>query len=118
MSPLIYFSLFIRIYINFTFIYHRLLETVLIATVTTFSVFILATLLGTCVPAVETLGYQEFVDSTQNYFCPVKNLTTHIGSFHFTEYFNDMATLVFNSEEEAIKQLFHQDGNLTKLNSL
>ena len=29
-------------------------------------------------------------------------------------YYNDMATLVFNSQESAIKQLFHQNGRLVK----
>ena len=79
---------------------------ILIAIVTTFSVFILATFLGSCVPAINS-GEEE---STQEYFCPSKGLSTHVGSFYFFEYFNDMATLVFNSEEDAIKQLFHHHG--------
>ena len=85
-----------------------MLETILIALVTTFGIFILATLLGTCVPVVDSGN--QFEESTKHYFCPSNGISTHIGRFYFTEYFNDMATLVFNSEEEAVKQLFHQDG--------
>ncbi len=87
-----------------------MLEAVLIAVVTTFSVFILATLLGTCVPHIDHVNNRDFVNSTRDYFCPTSGLLTRFGVEHFTEYFNDMATLVFNSEEDAIKQLFHQNG--------
>ncbi|GAB1602251.1 chloride transport protein 6-like [Argonauta hians] len=38
--------------------------------------------------------------STRNYFCP-------------EGYYNDMATLFFNPQEIAIKQLFHQQGNFS-----
>ena len=86
------------------------METVLIALVTTFSVFILATLLGTCVPHIEHVNSKEFTDSTRNYFCPVNDNLLPRRSSNFTDYFNDMATLVFNSEEDSIKQLFHQNG--------
>ena len=89
----------------FTFTF-RLFETILIAMVTTFVMFILAVFLGTCVPVIKS--GQEFSE-TQNYFCPSKG---QAGPFYFLEYFNDMATLVFNSEEAAIKQLFHQDGTV------
>lgn len=88
---------------------HRVLETILIAVVTTFSVFILATLLGTCVPYVEELN--SGLNSTRNYFCPTSGLVSKLESLSINEYFNDMATLVFNSEEDSIKQLFHQNGS-------
>lgn len=38
-------------------------------------------------------------ESVRTYFCP-------------ENHYNDMATLFFNSQEEAIKQLFHQEGNI------
>ena len=94
---------------NVTF-YCRIFETVLIAIVTTFSVFILATFFGTCVPHIDHVNSKDFVNSTRNYFCPTSGLLTKFGTDYFTEYFNDIATLVFNSEEDAIKQLFHQNG--------
>lgn len=37
-------------------------------------------------------------DTVRTYFCE-------------DGYYNDMATLFFNSQEEAIKQLFHQEGS-------
>lgn len=40
---------------------------------------------------------KEFQSEIQTYFCPDGK-------------YNDMATLLFNSQEDAIKQLFHQDG--------
>ena len=92
------------------FIPHRVLEAVLIAAVTSFSIFILATLLGTCVPVVHENNLQDFVNSTRNYFCPPKGIPTSFEGNTFYEYYNDMATLVFNSEEDSIKQLFHQNG--------
>lgn len=39
-------------------------------------------------------------ESVRTYFCP-------------ENHYNDMATLFFNSQEEAIKQLFHQEGNIS-----
>lgn len=43
-------------------------------------------------------GDLSFRNETRGYFC------------NNTSYYNDMATLVFNSQETAIKQLFHQSG--------
>ena len=40
---------------------------------------------------------KEFQAEIKTYFCPDGK-------------YNDMATLLFNSQEDAIKQLFHQDG--------
>lgn len=87
---------------------YRVLEVLLIAMVTTVSFFLLATLLGTCVPVL-THSEQEFANSTRNYFCPTQVSFPYIS---FSDYFNDLATLMFNSEEDSIKQLFHQDGEL------
>ena len=42
---------------------------------------------------------KEFQSEVKTYFCPDGK-------------YNDMATLLFNSQEDAIKQLFHQDGKL------
>ena len=44
-----------------------------------------------------------FLNETRDYFCPSVGEDT---------YLNDMATLMFNSPEVAIKQLFHQDGEI------
>ena len=46
-------------------------------------------------------GDSTFRNETRNYFCPT------IGTY---TYYNDMATLMFNTQEVAVKQLFHQNG--------
>ena len=103
--------------------------------VTTVCVFLVATFLGTCVhenSAIDmsdapgyvrllTYSYQKtfrnaldcdnclylfqgdvtFKNETRKYFCPPVGGET---------FFNDMATLMFNSPEVAIRQLFHQNG--------
>ena len=76
--------------------------------VTSLSVFILSTFLGTCVPVLPNNRIQDFTNSTKNYFCPPSGLENQISKF--TDYYNDLATLAFNPEEDTIKQLFHQDG--------
>lgn len=43
---------------------------------------------------------KEFDSQVKTYFCPDGK-------------YNDMATLLFNSQEDAIKQLFHQDGKFS-----
>jgi chloride channel 6 len=90
----------------------KILEVVLIGAFTSFAVFNLATWLGTCVPRVPSNNPSVNISNTgRNYFCPpdgLRNLETG-----FTSYYNDFATLVFNSQEDAIKQLFHQDGAFT-----
>ena len=48
-------------------------------------------------------GDVSFVNETRGYFCLGDGATS-------MWYYNDMATLVFNSQEVAIKQLFHQYG--------
>ena len=45
---------------------------------------------------------KEFQAEIVTYFCPDGK-------------YNDMATLLFNSQEDAIKQLFHQDGKLLSM---
>ena len=103
---------------------YRVIEAVLIIVVTTASVFIAATFLGTCVPEnspTETVnrdinncitsqslflllipqGDASFKNESRGYFCPPA------GDYTF---FNDMATLMFNTQEVAVKQLFHQTG--------
>ena len=87
----------------------RIMEAVLIGLVTTLSVFLLSTFFGTCVPLIEGNGGQNFVNSTQSYFCPTGITFTEVT---FSKTYNDMATLAFNSEEDAIKQLFHQNGTI------
>ena len=45
-------------------------------------------------------------NETKDFFCP-----DHANKLYGTRmYYNDMATLMFNSQESAIRQLFHQDG--------
>lgn len=90
--------------------HHRVMEVVLIGLVTTVSFFILATLLGTCVPVLKNNSAQEFVNSTRDYFCPPTGTKLSFDYTSFTDYYNDLATLMFNSEEDSIKQLFHQNG--------
>ena len=83
------------------------MEAVLIGLVTTLSIFLLSTFFGTCVPLIRGNTGQNFVNSTKDYFCPT-GIT--FAGVTFSETYNDMATLAFNSEEDAIKQLFHQNG--------
>ncbi|XP_062567017.1 H(+)/Cl(-) exchange transporter 6-like [Saccostrea cucullata] len=81
----------------------RILEAVLVAAVTTTVSFSAAMLLGQCrdMPSSKGNGTISLIDdSVRTYFCPE-------GSY------NDMATLFFNSQEEAIKQLFHQEGKFS-----
>ena len=53
-------------------------------------------------------GDLNFRNETRDYFCPGRYERIQYGTD--TLYYNDMATLVFNSQETAIKQLFHQSG--------
>ena len=48
------------------------------------------------------------MNETRDYFCPGHGIVTDPS----TKYYNDMATLMFNSQETAIKQLFHQNGRV------
>lgn len=81
----------------------RVLEAVLVAAVTTTVSFSAAMLLGECrsMASNQSNGSIPLVDeSVRTYFCP-------------ENHYNDMATLFFNSQEEAIKQLFHQEGKFS-----
>ena len=51
-------------------------------------------------------GDISFRNETRGYFC----LGHGIIAKSTTGYYNDMATLLFNTQEIAIKQLFHQNG--------
>ena len=51
-------------------------------------------------------GDTSFRNETRDYFCPGHGIIAK----STTKYYNDMATLLFNSQEIAIKQLFHQNG--------
>ncbi|KAM7405444.1 hypothetical protein PAMP_012706 [Pampus punctatissimus] len=85
----------------------RVLESLLVAMVTTVVTFAASMLLGECrdlsSPATHnaTLSSSEDINSTiRQYFCTNKT-------------YNDMATLFFNPQEAAIHQLFHQDGTFS-----
>ncbi|XP_021372937.1 chloride transport protein 6-like [Mizuhopecten yessoensis] len=78
----------------------RILEAALVAAVTTSVTFGASMALGECseIPTNFVNGTSSSIEDTvRTYFCP-------------DGYYNDMATLFFNSQEEAIKQLFHQPG--------
>ncbi|KAL4221579.1 Chloride transport protein 6 [Mactra antiquata] len=81
----------------------KILEALLVAMVTTTVAFVAAMTLGNCKPVPTRLINQttpNIEDTVRTYFCK-------------DGYYNDMATLFFNSQEEAIKQLFHQEGQFS-----
>ncbi|XP_034393535.1 chloride transport protein 6 isoform X2 [Cyclopterus lumpus] len=85
----------------------RVLESLLVAMVTTVVIFAASILLGECrdlsSPSTQntTLSGGEDINSTiRQFFCTNKT-------------YNDMATLLFNPQEAAIHQLFHQDGTFS-----
>ena len=49
-------------------------------------------------------GDTSFRNETIDYFCPDHGDTKNV------LYYNDLATILFNPQETAIKQLFHQNG--------
>ncbi|XP_052820387.1 H(+)/Cl(-) exchange transporter 6-like [Mya arenaria] len=78
----------------------KILESLLVAMVTTTVAFVASMMLGRCkpIPSIMTNTTSSAIEEdVRTYFCEE-------GSY------NDMATLFFNSQEEAIKQLFHQPG--------
>ncbi|XP_002740900.1 H(+)/Cl(-) exchange transporter 6 [Saccoglossus kowalevskii] len=84
----------------------RVVEAVFVAMVTTTLAFVAAMTLGECkeIPDANstfvdnnTYTISEIEESVRTFFCD-------------DGYYNDMATLFFNPQETAIKQLFHQDG--------
>nr|XP_019962938.1 PREDICTED: chloride transport protein 6 [Paralichthys olivaceus] len=85
----------------------RVLESLLVAMVTTVVIFAASILLGECrdlPPPTShniTLSGSEDINSTiRQFFCTNKT-------------YNDMATLFFNPQEAAIHQLLHQDGTFS-----
>ncbi|XP_027866113.1 chloride transport protein 6 [Xiphophorus couchianus] len=85
----------------------RVLESLLVAMVTTLVIFLASVLLGECgdlsSPTTHnpTVSDSEDINSTiRQFFCSNKT-------------YNDMATLFFNPQEAAIHQLFHQDGTFS-----
>ncbi|XP_060062447.1 H(+)/Cl(-) exchange transporter 6-like [Ylistrum balloti] len=76
----------------------RILEATLVASVTTSVSFGASMAVGECSQIPQNLvngSSSTIEDTVRTYFCS-------------DGYYNDMATLFFNSQEEAIKQLFHQ----------
>ncbi|KAK7884477.1 hypothetical protein WMY93_027600 [Mugilogobius chulae] len=82
----------------------RVLESLLVSMVTSLLIFACSVLVGECLELHTSQGNTTGSDTTNSsvrqYFCP--NNT-----------YNDMATLLFNPQEKAIHQLFHQDGSCT-----
>lgn len=98
--------------LSISIFFFRIMEALLIAIVTSCCVFLLSTLLGTCVPLLPSNSVADFTNSTREYFCPNNGIHTRELNqpTRYYEYYNDMATLVFNNQEDTIKQLFHQNG--------
>ena len=48
----------------------------------------------------------SFRNETRDYLCPGLGVVTDAS----TKYYNDMGTLMFNSHETVIRQLFHHNG--------
>ncbi|KAK6177582.1 hypothetical protein SNE40_015655 [Patella caerulea] len=83
----------------------RLLEAILVAMVTTTIAFVSAMTLGQCrkiplKPSIINSTRSSVELTVRDYFCE-------------DGYYNDMATLFFNPQEIAIKQLFHQAGTFS-----
>uniref|UniRef100_M4A3G0 Chloride channel protein n=1 Tax=Xiphophorus maculatus TaxID=8083 RepID=M4A3G0_XIPMA len=87
----------------------RVLESLLVAMVTTLVIFLASVLLGECRDLFMSsqsafrlqVSDSEDINSTiRQFFCSNKT-------------YNDMATLFFNPQEAAIHQLFHQDGTFS-----
>uniref|UniRef100_A0A3Q3M3B4 Chloride channel protein n=1 Tax=Mastacembelus armatus TaxID=205130 RepID=A0A3Q3M3B4_9TELE len=87
----------------------RVLESLLVAMVTTVVIFAASMLLGECRElsspttqntTVTVTGSEDINSTVRQFFCTNKS-------------YNDMATLFFNPQEAAIHQLFHQDGTFS-----
>uniref|UniRef100_A0A087XGY8 Chloride channel protein n=1 Tax=Poecilia formosa TaxID=48698 RepID=A0A087XGY8_POEFO len=91
----------------------RVLESLLVAMVTTVVIFLASVLLGECrdlsSPTThnsttalcrQVSGSEDINSTIRQFFCSNKS-------------YNDMATLFFNPQEAAIHQLFHQDGTFS-----
>ncbi|XP_055022289.1 H(+)/Cl(-) exchange transporter 6 [Boleophthalmus pectinirostris] len=83
----------------------RVLESLLVSMVTSLLIFACSVLVGECLelhpPTHNTTG-GDTNSSVRQFFCPNNS-------------YNDMATLLFNPQEKAIHQLFHQDGLFSPL---
>lgn len=84
----------------------RVLESLLVSMVTTLVIFASSLLVGECLDlhsSNTTMSKSDYINSTvRRYFC--SNNT-----------YNDMATLLFNPQEAAIHQLFHQEGSFSPI---
>uniref|UniRef100_H3BYC3 Chloride channel protein n=1 Tax=Tetraodon nigroviridis TaxID=99883 RepID=H3BYC3_TETNG len=83
----------------------RVLESLLVTMVTTVVIFAASMLLGEChelPPSTKVRSSEDTNSSVRQFFC-------------FNRTYNDMATLLFNPQEAAIHQLFHQDGTFSPL---
>uniref|UniRef100_A0A7N8X1N1 Chloride channel protein n=1 Tax=Mastacembelus armatus TaxID=205130 RepID=A0A7N8X1N1_9TELE len=82
----------------------RVLESLLVAMVTTVVIFAASMLLGECrelsSPTTQNTTVTDINSTVRQFFCTNKS-------------YNDMATLFFNPQEAAIHQLFHQDGTFS-----
>ncbi|XP_054652776.1 H(+)/Cl(-) exchange transporter 6 isoform X2 [Dunckerocampus dactyliophorus] len=85
----------------------RVIESLLVAMVTSVVIFAASMFLGECRDLYSPTGHnttlsvgQDINSTTRQYFCTNKT-------------YNDMATLFFNPQEAAIHQLFHQDGTFS-----
>ncbi|XP_008316728.1 chloride transport protein 6 isoform X1 [Cynoglossus semilaevis] len=89
----------------------RVLEGLLVSMVTTVVIFAASMLLGECrelyIPANQnaTVSGEDINSTIRQFFCSNKT-------------YNDMATLFFNPQEAAIRQLLHQDGTFSPLTLL
>ncbi|XP_077998809.1 H(+)/Cl(-) exchange transporter 6-like [Glandiceps talaboti] len=86
----------------------RILEAVFVAMVTTTLAFVASMTLGQC-KEMNSVSISNSNNLIASYTENTINDTVR-GYFCDDGYYNDMATLFFNSQETAIKQLFHQEG--------
>lgn len=87
----------------------RVLESLLVTMVTTLVMFAASMLLGNC---------HSLAGSASNSSKPSGGVELNSSLRHFfcsNQSYNDMATLLFNPQEDAIHQLFHQDGSFSPL---
>ncbi|CAB1329620.1 unnamed protein product, partial [Coregonus sp. 'balchen'] len=84
----------------------RVLESLLVAMVTTVVIFVASMTMGEC---------RDLASPTTNNNSTALTSSTppSASSFCPNKTYNDMATLFFNSQEVAIHQLFHQDGTFS-----
>nr|XP_039270585.1 chloride transport protein 6-like [Styela clava] len=78
----------------------KIVEVIAIGTVTAMCAFFAPIVIGTCKQVASNSTMDPTLSETQQFLCP--NGT-----------YNDMATLMYNTQETAIKQLFHNSGAFT-----